>query len=382
MCHAPRPSARPFWPSVVAVGMTIGLAMTSGFAGCTPTVGEPQRGTPGSGGSSTGGAGTGGTPSGSGGTAIPPGGGSGGTASTGGMPAGTGGASATGGASSTGGVSATGGMSATGGGSASGGMSATGSGGRPVGTGGSSGAPGADAGTLPDGGADAVRPTDAGGTSDANQGTLPNVTLHLAGDSTVMTYTTPTDTADEGWGQELGQYLIAKVTINNQAIGGASVAMFHTGRWTNIMSSLKPGDYVMAAFGANDSGNVEGRHVEPDAYQALFAQMADEVKAKQATFIPVTPSAMQEWSGGKEGNTRLAPYVAATKAIGPLKNVLVDDLNARSLEYLNMIGQTAAMQIYKAGDKAHFTKMGATQMAKFVAEELRRIGSPLAAYLK
>ena len=70
------------------------------------------------------------------------------------------------------------------------------------------------------------------------------------------------------------------------------------------------------------------------------------------------------------------------KTIAPMKNVLVDDLNARSVELLNMIGQTAAMQIYINGDKAHFTKTGATEMAQIVAQELRRIGSPLAAYLR
>jgi lysophospholipase L1-like esterase len=137
----------------------------------------------------------------------------------------------------------------------------------------------------------------------------------------------------------------------------------------------------MADFGINDSGTVAGRSVTPAAFQTLFGQMADEVKAKQATFIMVTPSALQYWSGGVETNARLQPYVDAMKTLGPVKNVLVDDLNARSLQYLNMIGQTAAMQIYKAGDKAHFTKLGATQMAQFVAEELQRIGSPLAGYL-
>ncbi len=227
---------------------------------------------------------------------------------------------------------------------------------------------------------DAGRAVEAG--SDVNQNALPRVTLHLAGDSTVMTYLVPTATADEGWGQELGQFLIDKVTIDNQAIGGASVQTFYTSRWNNIMAALKPGDFVMADFGINDSGGVAGRGVTPAAFQALFGQMADQVKAKQATFIMVTPSALQYWSGGVETNARLQPYVDAMKALAPVKNVLVDDLNARSLEYLNKIGQTAATQIYKAGDKAHFTKQGATQMANFVAEELQRIGSPLAAYLK
>jgi hypothetical protein len=54
----------------------------------------------------------------------------------------------------------------------------------------------------------------------------------------------------------------------------------------------------------------------------------------------------------------------------------------RSIELLDMVGQTAAMQIYINGDKAHFTKTGATDMAQIVAQELRRVGSPLAAYLK
>ena len=71
---------------------------------------------------------------------------------------------------------------------------------------------------------------------------------------------------------------------------------------------------------------------------------------------------------------------------GTAKNVLVDDLNARGVEFLNSIGQKDAMPMYLPSrgtvDKAHFVKAGATQMAKLVAEELRRIKSPLAAYLK
>jgi lysophospholipase L1-like esterase len=224
---------------------------------------------------------------------------------------------------------------------------------------------------------------DATGATDVNQNILPNVTLHIAGDSTVMTYPVPTATADEGWGQELGQYFITKVSIDNQAIGGASSVSFHdSDRWTNIINAIKPGDYVMAAFGANDSGTVAGRHVDPPAFQALFEQMADEVKAKQGTFIPVTPSALREFTGVKEGNVRLGPYAAATIAAGMAKNLVVDDLNARSVELLGMIGPSGAVLLYKGVDKAHFTKAGATQMAQFVAEELRRIGSPLSAYLK
>ncbi len=214
-------------------------------------------------------------------------------------------------------------------------------------------------------------------------GKLPALTLHLAGDSTVMTY--PATTTQEGWGQELGPFFTDKVTINNQAVGGANVQSFKNGRWSNILAALKPGDYVMMQFGANDSGTAHGP-VTPGDYAATLGQMADEVRAKGATPIFVTPSAFYQWSDGKQDNARLAPYAAAALTAGAGKNVLVVDLNARGVAYLSSLGPDAAKALYMPSrgtvDKAHFVKAGAAKMAQFVAEELRRINSPLAAYLK
>ena len=149
-----------------------------------------------------------------------------------------------------------------------------------------------------------------------------------------------------------------------------------------MIAALKAGDFVMADFGINDSGGTADRAVSTADFRVYMSQMNDQVKAKNASFIIVTPSALQYWSGGKETNARLAPYVAVETMLGMSSGIPIVDLNARSLEFLNMIGQTAAMQIYINGDKAHFTKKGATQMASFVATELRRIQSPLARYLK
>ena len=286
-----------------------------------------------------------------------------------------------------GGSGAGGAPSGPGGSTGSGGSGAGGNG--PAGAGGVSGTGGR---TTPDAGLD-VRPADTGTMRDASpdvdQSALPAIKLYLAGDSTVMDYGTAS--AQEGWGQELGQFLIAKVAIVNQAIGGRSIQSFMyddaanttpSSRWTSIQSNIHPGDFFMVQFGTNDSSGIAGRAVTPAAFQALLSTMIDAIKGKGATPILVTPSALQEWTGGREGNTRLGPYAAAMKTIAAMKTVLVDDLNARSIELLDMVGQTAAMQIYINGDKAHFTKMGATEMAQIVAQELRRIGSPLAAYLK
>jgi lysophospholipase L1-like esterase len=215
---------------------------------------------------------------------------------------------------------------------------------------------------------------------------LPPVTIHLAGDSTVSNYAATT--VQEGWGMELGQFFNDKVTVDNQAQGGANVQSFHrSGNWTRIIAALKPGDYVLIQFGANDSGTAHGP-VSPPDFADILGQMADEVRAKGATPIFVTPSAFFDWSAdGQENNARLAPYAAACYTAGAAKNVLVDDLDARGVEWLNSIGKTTAAPFYLPNsqhvpDKAHFVKSGATQMAKMVAEEIRRINSPLAAYLK
>jgi len=198
-----------------------------------------------------------------------------------------------------------------------------------------------------------------------------------------MTY--PATTTQEGWGQELAQFFTDKVAINNQAIGGANVKTFKAGNWNKIIPALKPGDYVMLQFGANDSGTAHGPVTPPD-FAATLGAMADEVRAKQATPIFVTPSAFYDWTAGQQNNARLAPYAAAMLTAGSAKNVLVADLNARGVEFLNSLGQTAATPLYLpvrgTPDKAHFVKAGATKMAQFVAAELRRIRSPLAAYLK
>jgi lysophospholipase L1-like esterase len=287
----------------------------------------------------------------------------GGRTSSGGTTSASGGSTtATGGRSSSGGTTGASGGStpATGGRSSSGGTT-TNSGG--VGSGGTTSASGGSSST--------------GGKPD--QSSLPAITIHMAGDSTMANYAATT--TQEGWGQEFGQFFISKVTIDNQAQGGANVQSFYAGKWKTLIANVQAGDYVMAAFGINDSGTTHGPVTVPD-FTAEFETMADEVAAKKATFIPTTSSPLQVWVGGKETNDRLQPYCDATIAVGKTKNLLVDDLNARGVEYYNSIGQTAAAALTFNGDKAHFDKAGATEMAQLAAQELTRIGSPLAAYLK
>jgi lysophospholipase L1-like esterase len=224
---------------------------------------------------------------------------------------------------------------------------------------------------------DASRGVGEGGQPD--QSALPAITIHMAGDSTMSNYTAAT--TQEGWGQEFGQYFISKVTIDNQAQPGANIQTFYAGKWKTLIANVKAGDYVMAAFGINDSGTTHGPVSVPD-FTTELGVMASEVAAKNATFIPTTSSPLQVWVNGMETNMRLQPYVDATIAFGMTKGLPVDDLNALGVAYYNMIGQTAAAALTFNGDKAHFDKAGATEMASLASQGLAKANSPLAAYLK
>ena len=348
-----------------------------GTGGSAISTGGANGGTPASGGSATGGsglAGSGGSKGGAltGGTSTAS---TGGSATGGSSVVGTGGTSTVGNGGtiigSSGGISSSAGINASGGRVGSGGTTTTGTGGIS-----SSGGRMGTGGTTATGGISASGGSTGGKT---DQGSLPSITVHLAGDSTMANYAATT--TQEGWGQEFGQFFISKVTIDNQAQGGANVQTFYAGKWKTLIANVQAGDYVLAAFGINDSGTTHGPVSVAD-FTAEFNTMADEVAAKKATFIPTTSSPLQVWVGGKETNDRLQPYCDATIAMGKAKGLLVDDLNAAGVAYYNSIGQTAAAALTFNGDKAHFDKAGATAMAQLAAQELTRIGSPLAAYLK
>src|SRR6185369_13991282 len=127
-------------------------------------------------------------------------------------------------------------------------------GGAPSGTGGAAGTGGAGmvrgtggaaAGT---GGTGGARPRGTGGAA-----SLPGLTIYVAGDSTVQTYTSSA-IHQGGWGQFLGGYFVAAAKVDNRAIGGRTARRFvEEGRLKSIGDAMRAGDYLLVQFGTNDS---------------------------------------------------------------------------------------------------------------------------------
>jgi lysophospholipase L1-like esterase len=266
-------------------------------------------------------------------------------------------------------------------------------------------------------------PTDASGTkadaSPADASSQPAVTVWLAGDSTVENYPAGNaegeDGADlEGWGQELGQFFNAKVTVDNQAIGGRSVADFiysvvrddagvfeciddagdpdyqldsqgnriDPSQWATIKAGIKPGDFLLIQFGTNDETHDCPRFVSLPNFEADLGIMADTIRAKGATPIFVTPMGHREFNSDGTVNDTLLPYANAMKSEATLEGLEVADLNLASVNYYAMVGNTFLATNIFDGGTTHFVQAGAIEMASLVAGELRKDNGPLAAYLK
>ena len=370
----------------------------------TGGVATSTGGQPGSGGSS----GTGGI-AGSGGTTSTGGAlGSGGVKSSGGTTA-TGGSSATGGSAATGGNLATGGANTTGGGKGSGGV--IGSGGNTLSTGGAMGGGDGGVDARDSGGADTVRDSLAVDTRPAvvdapaaETTTGTTVSVYVAGDSTVSTYTNSA-IHQAGWGQYLQTYFVANAKIVNKAVGGMTARHFiEAGYLDQILATIKAGDYLLVQFGTNDSNKtatytLSGSTTEIPYYldpqtdfKIYLTKYVDATKAKGATTIFVTPPPRHSCNAGETGvRNGLSAYAAAMNELGPELATQVADLNAMTIAYLaNVTCETSGSSFYlvKADgttDGTHFQETGANVMAGLIAKGTTGISTlnlPLSAYVK
>jgi lysophospholipase L1-like esterase len=341
-----------------------------------------------------GGAGTGGAPSGAGGSGGAVGGASGtsgggaGSDGRGGTPGGAGGGGSGGAGGSAGAAGhggTTGSAGSTGRGGTTGGAGATGRGGTTgaAGAGGRGGAAG-NAGAGGRGGG-------------AGSGTLPNVTVFVAGDSTVQTYVNST-IHQGGWGQFFDATFVAQVTVDNRAIGGRTSRRFiEEGRLTSILSAARAGDYLFVQFGTNDSNQTatyddgEPYYLAPATDFKTYMQMyIDGAKGRGVTPVLVTPPPRNSCrSDGVSFNYSFTSYATAMKELGQTNGVTVVDLGARAVAYLNGKGDcdwaSANFFLIRADgtvDGTHFQEMGASILASLVAQGITESTLPLAAYVK
>ena len=83
-----------------------------------------------------------------------------------------------------------------------------------------------------------------------------NPVLFLIGNSTMRTGTLGNGNNGQwGWGYYAHEYFDpARITVENQALGGMSSRTFYNKLWDPIRQAIRPGDWVIISIGHNDNG--------------------------------------------------------------------------------------------------------------------------------
>jgi lysophospholipase L1-like esterase len=223
------------------------------------------------------------------------------------------------------------------------------------------------------------------------------IVVYLAGDST-MAEKLATKRPETGWGEMLGQYFRPEeVRIANRAANGRSTRTFiEEGRWRGITDSLKDGDYVFIQFGHNDEAvDKPDRYTPPADYRRNLIRMVEEVRAKRALPVLLTPVRRRKFgkSGGLEDTH--GEYPDIVRAIATEQRVPLIDMHRMSAEVVASYGADSSAKLflqvepgetpnYPQGihDNTHFRPLGAELMARLALDGIRALKLGLAAHLK
>jgi len=240
----------------------------------------------------------------------------------------------------------------------------------------------------------------SGSSGAAGAATLPDVSVYLAGDSTVSEYTL--DPANPkswaGWGQMLGPHYAKHVTVVDAAVGGRTARRFiQEGSLDAILKKLRAGDYLLVQFGTNDSnptatysfmGTTYPYFADADTdFKTYLRQYIDGAKAKQAIAVLVTPPPRN--SAYCNGGRSLANYGQAMIELAQASQIAVVDLGLKAHAYLSAIcpkpstgAQETFFKVNADGsiDGTHFQENGARLLAGFVADGIDEAKLGLAAY--
>lgn len=246
-------------------------------------------------------------------------------------------------------------------------------------------------------------------------------TVHTIGDSTMADYNEST-TDQRGWGQMFQQFFDETITVNNRGKSGASSKSFYeeSAYWPSVKKQISQGDYVIIQFAHNDEKNngmdgdsvraktgdmtADYRGTTPQGtYKTYLRRYVEETRALGATPILVSSMCRKYFSGNtirRNGRHDLGDsfsilnddgtistgnkipesdhsmdYPYAMKQVAEEMDVSYIDLTTKSAELFISYGEAACTELlFRASDNTHPIALGATLMARIVAQEMAAQG--------
>lgn len=219
-----------------------------------------------------------------------------------------------------------------------------------------------------------------------------NPVLYLIGNSTMRNGTLGNGNNGQwGWGYFAAEYFDpARISVENQALGGMSTRTFYNKLWPDIRKALRPGDWVIISIGHNDNGPYDSgraRAVMPGTgsdsmtvtiketgeretvytYGGYMRKYIDECRAAGAH--PILMSLTPRDAYGTDGKIVRKQQGKWLEEVSREKGVPYVDLNEISGAKLDRYGRwKESYHFYK--DHIHTSKFGAQMNARSAAEGL------------
>ena len=218
-------------------------------------------------------------------------------------------------------------------------------------------------------------------------------TLYIIGDSTVRNGNRP----QAGWGELINEFLdTTQLSISNQAMAGRSTRTFvKEKRWDRVLSTLKPGDFVIMQFGHNEGskpdtskagyrGVLRGTGDETvdllwkdstvetvHTYGWYLKKFVSDTKAKGAIPIICSMIPRNQFADGKvkRANNDFGKWA---KEVAASEGAYFIDLNNISADKYDALGPEEVKKFFP-GDHTHTNVEGARVNAASVAEGIRQL---------
>ena len=228
------------------------------------------------------------------------------------------------------------------------------------------------------------------------------VTLFTIGDSTMSDNRVILDDPGDpgrGWAQELGKFFDSEqLVVKNYAVSGRSSKSFiDEGRWDKVKEQIKPGDYVLIQFGANDQKKQDPkRYTDPETtFKENFRKFITETREKGGIPVLATSVVRRRWNKEGELVDTYGRYVESVREIAKEMNVPIVDMQVSTRKLVEKYGVEDSKKLFlwvEPGvaerfpdgnkDDSHLNILGATEFSRLFVSELKEIKHPLAKYLR
>lgn len=198
---------------------------------------------------------------------------------------------------------------------------------------------------------------------------LPNssaISVAAVGDSIVQGRT---DRTAWGWGQTLPGFFAPDVEFYNLGAGGTSTKTYiEEGLWDKVLAI--EADYVIIQFGHNDQKSGE-RFTNPNStFRENLHRFISDIRGYGGVPVLVTPPIRRLWNDDGTLYSTQLPWVQAVRIVAEEASVFCVDLFEITQDYYEYIGQSASVSYQPPGDDSHYSRLGATHLARMIAYQV------------